>query len=227
MGLSMTKSAAFHTVQCARKPLAHCELWRRKRKSANETLPSKRQKEALETATGQVAHGTLETSLEQCKNPVLEALACKPQVHFPGCFFCLPGVTWQQDNKLGPNMGPSHLGPRSSRESQQEPAISPPHGTETMKLPMPCCGRWPPLARRHCAQHKVILATTGLDAGTTGTIRLSQNDRLSPPLSFCDVLKGYRKAWNKMKNTNEQLQAISALEIARSSFHTSTSKVIH
>lgn len=59
-----------------------------------------------------------------------------------------------------------------------------------MNLPMPQGGQWPPPARRHCAQHNVILATTGLDAVTIGTIRLSQMTFSPLPLSpFVDVLE--------------------------------------
>ena len=55
---------------------------------------------------------------------------------------------------------------------------------------MPQGGRWPLPARRHCAQHKVIHAITGLDAGAIGTIRLSQMTISPHPLSpFVDVLE--------------------------------------
>lgn len=65
--------------------------------------------------------------------------------------------------------------------------------------------------------HRVIRSITGLDMGCilNSHNRFFPNDLLpSPPLSiffffFLQMsLKGYRKAWNKMKTTNEQLLAI-------------------
>lgn len=131
-------------------------------------------------------------------------------------FPALPVVTWCHGVNQDPNLGLLDLELRSNRESQQEPATSDFSGQkqaleESSSQGLP----WGPVP---CSSHGTLcpthgqLHTPGLDAGSSlnSHYQFFPGDLLPPPSFFFlqMSLKGYRKAWNKMKTTNEQLQAI-------------------
>lgn len=76
---------------------------------------------------------------------------------------------------------------------------------------MPLGGPHPAACMAGSAPYSVTRSITGLDVGCilNSHNRCFPTDLLLSPLSFLQMsLKGYRKAWNKMKTTNEQLLAI-------------------